>query len=65
MKLFMATLGTETNTFSPFLTAKSGFADTLLKLDRDASSKPPSLFTGPSMFGDGGRRKSSGMCWKA
>ncbi|WP_375572546.1 M81 family metallopeptidase [Seohaeicola saemankumensis] len=45
MKLFMATLGTETNTFSPIPTARAGFADTLLNLDRDASTKPPNLFT--------------------
>ncbi len=45
MKLFMATLGTETNTFSPMPTARSGFAETLLNLDRNASSLPPNLFT--------------------
>jgi len=45
MKLFMATLGTETNTFSPIPTARSGFADTLPHLDRDATSQPPNLFT--------------------
>ena len=45
MKLFMATLGTETNTFSPIPTATSGFSGTLLNLDRDASYKPPTLFT--------------------
>ena len=45
MKLFMATLGTETNTFSPIPTARSGFANTLLNIDRDASTKSPSLFT--------------------
>ena len=45
MKLFMATLGTETNTFSPIPTARTSFADTLLNLERDASFKPPSLFT--------------------
>lgn len=45
MKLFMATLATETNTFSPMPTARSTFADNVLNLNRDASRQPLSLFT--------------------
>ncbi|MES0864246.1 M81 family metallopeptidase [Ruegeria sp. SCPT10] len=45
MKLFMAMLATETNTFSPIPTARAGFADTFLNLDKDASKKAPNLFT--------------------
>lgn len=46
MNVFMACLGTETNTFSPLPTGQQGFADTMLWRG-DATSRPETLFSGP------------------
>ena len=44
MRLFIATLSTETNTFSPMATAMSGFEDYYLRYGT-ATSEPPNLMT--------------------
>ena len=46
MKVFIATLGTETNTFSPIPTGQQTFAETLLH-HGDATARPPTLFSEP------------------
>ena len=40
MKIFTALLGTETNTFSPFLTGWSNFENTYLVRNGDHGEKP-------------------------
>ena len=44
MRLFIATLSTETNTFCPMPTAMSGFAEYFLR-HGDATQVPPNLMT--------------------
>lgn len=46
MKVFIACLGTETNTFSPLPTGHAGFADTML-YHGDGTRHPENLFSGP------------------
>ena len=46
MKIFIACLGTETNTFSPIPTGQETFAETMLH-HGDATSHEASLFSGP------------------
>ena len=46
MKVFIACLGTETNTFSPIPTGMETYAETLLH-HGDATRSTPSLFSGP------------------
>ena len=46
MKMFMACLGTETNTFSPMPTGHQTFAETML-YHGDATAHEPSLFSAP------------------
>ena len=46
MRIFMAGLATETNTFSPIPTGESGFAETAL-FRGDATRHPPMLFSEP------------------
>ncbi|MGI9334818.1 MAG: M81 family metallopeptidase [Gammaproteobacteria bacterium] len=46
MKVFIAALGTETNTFSPMPTGEQTFAETLLHRG-DATQHPPGLFSEP------------------
>jgi microcystin degradation protein MlrC len=45
MKIFIASLATETNTFSPLPTGYRTFEETLLR--RDASRRPPAIGTAP------------------
>ena len=46
MKVFIACLGTETNTFSPIPTGYQTFAESML-FDGDASQQPGQLFSEP------------------
>lgn len=46
MKVFIACLGTETNTFSPLPTGEQGFAEWML-FHGDATRRPENLFSGP------------------
>ena len=46
MKVFIACLGTETNTFSPIPTGHQTFAESML-FDGDASRRPGQLFSEP------------------
>ncbi|MCG8694466.1 MAG: M81 family metallopeptidase [Minwuiales bacterium] len=46
MKVFIASLGTETNTFSPLPTGEETFAETML-FHGDATASDPSIFSGP------------------
>jgi len=46
MRVFIACLGTETNTFSPIPTGHATFAETMLHRG-DATRHPPTLFSGP------------------
>jgi microcystin degradation protein MlrC len=46
MKVFIACLGTETNTFSPIPTGLANFEETMLYRG-DATTHPPDLFTSP------------------
>ncbi len=46
MKVFIASLGTETNTFSPLPTGEETFAETML-FHGDATKSDPSIFSGP------------------
>ncbi len=59
MKLFMAALATETNTFSPIPTGRQNFEETVLAFG-DATERAPMFFTAPLHVW---RSEAKRICW--